>query len=117
MQAVKFLGVKVPCPFTRKSNECITEATGWSRRRVVHLHPPVCRSPPCRSGPRVRHPPQNRGCADIVAEHVALPWESENPYHSTPDWNISLGKRWTVHFHIAARSSDVTCEAFLKNQT
>lgn len=31
MLAVKFLNVTVPCSFTSDSNECITEATGWSQ--------------------------------------------------------------------------------------
>lgn len=117
MQAVKFLRVKVPCPFTRKSNECITEATGWSQCRVVHLHLSVCRSPPCRSSPHVRHPLQNRGCADIVPEHVGLPWEMMKICIIVRWIRHFPPQRWTVHFHIPARSSDVTCEAFLKNQT
>lgn len=117
MQAVKFLRVKVPCPFTRKSNECITEATGWSQCRVVHLHLSVCRFPPCRSSPHVRHPLQNRGCADIVPEHVGLPWEMVKICIIVRWIGHFAPQRWTVHFHIPARSSDVTCEAFLKNQT
>lgn len=45
---MKFLNVTVPCSFTSESNECITEATGWSQCRAVHLHPSVF--PPLHAG-------------------------------------------------------------------
>lgn len=113
---MKFLHVTVPCPFTCESNECITEATGWSQCRVVHLHLSV-------------FPPLHAGQAPTF-DTLCKTWDT-----LTWCWNVWLQlpkakiciivhwirdltlQRWTVPFYISACSSDVTYEAFEKNQT
>lgn len=83
MLAVKFFNVTVPCSFTSDSNECISEATGWSPCRAVHLHPSVfpphhASQAPLHSIPSMTHRMQwhdDRTPASAV--------ENENLYHST----------------------------------
>lgn len=93
MQAVKFLRVKVPCPFTRKSNECITEATGWSQCRVVHLHlsclsfsSMLVKSP--RSTPSAKQR-MRWHCTGTCGSAMG---DGENLYHSTLDSTFRSAK-------------------------
>lgn len=81
MWTVKCLNVTMPCSFTSASNECITEATGWSQCRVVHLHPTI--SPPHHAGQAplpIPYPPRKR-CSETVTNRVVF--RSKNLYHAT----------------------------------
>ncbi len=113
---MKFLNVTVPGSFTSESNECITEATGWSQCRAVHLHPSIrLSSPPCWSSPHIRYPPQNIECSDMVTGFGIRDRKSVSYY----TWKRirNLLQRWTVSFYISARLSDVTLEAAEKDRT
>ncbi len=80
--AVKSLNVTVPCSFTSESNECITEATGWSQAgRSTFIHPSFLPAMPVK--PHIRYPPQNVGCSGMVMDHAALASDIENVHHTT----------------------------------
>lgn len=93
MLAVKFLNVTVPCSFTSDSNECITEATGWSQckggpppsSRLASLS---CESPPLLTDHLhyIRYLPQNIGCSNMEAD--SLPLASTVEYVWQHAWNV-----------------------------
>lgn len=96
IKAVKSLNVTVPCSFTSESNECITEATGWSQHRAVHLHPSVhpsslpTRRASLKPPPYMPCSPKNMGCSVMVTESAALASVAvRSASHSNVGGNVS----------------------------